>query len=144
MKKTLLALALAAPFFATPAHAKPVIYGTAEKVIKVAELPNEEAFSVGSGQYVDVGYCYKQLQVFFVPLWNWNEKYCGYVSDDTYTETSREEFLEIAKLASLDTAWDDGKSKIPMWDRIGGKVAGGVALLLFLLYALGRRNNQTT
>ena len=142
MKKTLLALALATPFFATPAYAKAAVYGTAEKVIKVAELPNEDFLAVGSGQFVDVGYCYKQLQIFFVPVWNWNEKYCGYVNDDTYTDTTREEFLQIAQMTSADTSWDDGKSKIPLWDRIGGKVIAGVVLVLFLLYALGRRNKE--
>lgn len=142
MKKTLLALCLAAPFLAAPAHAKPVIYGTEEKVIKVADLPNDERFALNPVQYLDVGYCYKQLQIFYLPVWNWNEKYCGYVNDSTYTDTTREEFLEVAKATGLDTAWDDGKPKISVWERIGGKAAlGGIVLLLLGIAALRNRNS---
>lgn len=145
MKKIVLAFALAAPFFAAPAHAKPAIIGTTEKVIKVEDLPNHEALAVegspsgyqvivGPKYYVDVGYCYKQLQVVFLPAWNWDERYCGYVDDKTYTETSREELLEISKVLSVDTAWDDGKSKISLWERIGGKAV--LAAVLALLVAI--------
>ena len=84
MKKTLLALCLAAPFLAAPAHAKPAVIGTAEKVIKVADLPNHESLAVEltpmgyqaivpAYGHMDVGYCYKQLQVVFLPVWNWDE-----------------------------------------------------------------------
>ena len=146
MKKTALACALIATTFAPQAYAAglPVVYGTQEKVIKVHELPNEAPFLAENGKYaVDVGYCYKQIRVFFLPIWNTNERYCGYINDETYTDTSREEFLEISKALSLDTAWDNGQPKIPFWDRIGGKLTlGGMVLLAGLWSKFKKRNEE--
>lgn len=143
MKKALLAFALAAPFLAAPAHAKPAVIGTVEKVIKLADLPNVDELAVNTTpagyqvivagkSFLDVGYCYKQLQVVFLPVWNWDERYCGYVNDNTYADVSHEELRTFAKTLSADTAWDDGKSKISLWERVGGKVvlAGIIGLLL--------------
>lgn len=143
MKKSLLALCLAAPFLAAPAHAKPAVIGSVEKVIKLAELPNVDELAVdttpagyqaivAAKSFLDVGYCYKQLQVVFLPVWNWDERYCGYVNDNTYADVSLEELRTFAKALSADTAWDDGKAKISLWERVGGKAAlvGIIGLLL--------------
>lgn len=138
MKKLLLMLMLTLPFFAAPAHALPMVYGTAEKSVKVADLPGEE-FTLPDGRRVAVGYCYEQFQLFWIPLWNWNEKYCGYVDEKSYTTASYEELIGISKIMGLDTSWDDGKSKIPLWERIGGKVVLIAILLCLIAYSFFKK-----
>ena len=145
MKRIVLVCALSAAALAPQAYAAglPVVYGTAEKVVQVFDLPDQEPFLAENGKYaVDVGYCYKQVQVFFLPVWNYNEHYCGYINDETYTDTTKEDFLRVSQELSLDTSWNDGKSKVPLWDRIGGKIILGGIVLFAILRALFRRRHD--
>ena len=91
MKKIALVCALSAAAVAPHAYAGiPMIYGTAETSVKVHDLPDEFPFLVGAEQVpMDVGYCYKQLQILFVPVWNYNEHYCGYIDDKRYSDISK-------------------------------------------------------
>ena len=141
MKKYILAgLALACINF--PAFAAPIIFGTAEKIVKVADLPDIPQLELEGNQYLDVGYCYKQFQLIFIPVWNYNEHYCGYVSDDTYTETTKEELLEISNILEVDTSWDNGEPKVPMTDRVWGKVGLVALILIFLFYQMAKNKKQ--
>lgn len=142
MKKIALVCALATATVAPHAYAGiPMFYGTAETSVKVHDLPDEFPFLVGAEQVpMDVGYCYKQLQILFVPAWNYNEHYCGYIDDKRYSDISKENLLELSKALSLDTSWDNDEPKIPFWDRIGGKLVLG-AVVLFAIYR-GIRNKR--
>lgn len=142
MKKLALTTFFAAALFSAPAYAaKPLFFGYGDHIKKVAELPNINELHTNKG-YLDVGYCYSQLSIVFIPVWNWNERYCGYVSSDTYTDASKEDLLEISKVLNADTSWDDGKSKLSMWERVWGKVVFGVVLLLIILFNLGKKNSE--
>lgn len=139
MKKWFLSAFLAFGLIA-PAHA--VIYGHGDKSIRVHDLPNLEVLKKGS-DYVDVGYCYKQLHILWLPVWNWDERYCGYLNETTYAPNlTREAILEVSKEMNWDTSWDDGKSKIPFWERVGGKIALGGLLIAWIAFNQYQRRKK--
>ncbi|MBV7433664.1 hypothetical protein KRX19_01390 [Cardiobacteriaceae bacterium TAE3-ERU3] len=142
MKKIIALLSLAFAFTQAPALAAPIFVGTAEKIVKVADLPDIPELELAPNQYLDVGYCYEQFQLIFIPVWNYNEHYCGYVSDDTYTETSKEELLEISSILEADTSWDNDDPKIPMTDRVWGKVGLVALLLMFIAYQASKNKKS--
>ena len=140
MKKYLLALGLSLAVL--PAYAaKPAFFGYGDHIKRVADLPDIEEMKV-QGRYVDIGYCYKQLSIMFIPVWNWEERYCGYVDENTYSDVGKEDLLEISKALNADTSWDDGKSKLSMWERVWGKLAFAGVLLLFMLFNLLKSNKS--
>lgn len=126
--------------FSVSAHA---VYGYNEKIIQVVDWPDTPMLQLPSGQYLDVGYCYKQAHVLYIPLWNYEERYCGYIgTDEQYLEISKTDLLEIANEFDLDTSWDNDQAKIPLMDRIGGKVSLVVLIVMFVLYK--RRKKPTS
>ena len=119
------------------AEAKFVLFGWGgEKIIQVMQLPDVPAFQNGSGdqaRYIDVGYRYKQFTVFFIPLWNYDGKWCGYIgSDEQYLDFSEKELREMTIEAGL--SFPEG-SPIGFWDRFGGKFL--VLLIPVLLMIIG-------
>lgn len=139
MKKWVLAFLMCVSV--SPAYA--FFYEHGDQFVKVADLPDIKLLEVKNkpGKYVDVGYCYKQLKILFIPVWNWEERYCGYIDETIYSKVDKERLLKISQLLNVDTSWDDGKSKIPMWERVWGKVAFGFVLLLFIAYQASRKRD---
>lgn len=137
MKKYLLALLMC--ITVSPAYA--FLYQHGDRSIKVVDLPDIKPLEVKQkpGKYVDIGYCYKQLKIVFIPVWNWEERYCGYVDETGYTDAKKEDLLEISKALGINTVWDDGKSKISMWERVWGKVIFAFLLLIFIAYQAAKK-----
>ncbi|UJF23695.1 hypothetical protein L0B52_04880 [Suttonella sp. R2A3] len=132
MKRLATLLIIFLSTYSLSAHA---IYGTADKIVQVADWPDTFELQLASGEYVDVGYCYRQAHIFFIPLWNYNERYCGYLgTDEEYLDISKTDLLGIAKELDLDTSWDNDQAKIPLMDRIGGKIGLVVLIIMFILY----------
>lgn len=130
-------------------NAAQVIFGTGGSVMKVYDFPDNAMTKHESGKYVDVGYCYESFSIFFIPLWNYNERWCGYIgSDHEYLEIGAEDLNAMAKLANM--AEGSGnlfvglafKPKLPFWDRVGGKILLGILGLFFLGGAL--ENSEKT
>lgn len=120
---------------ASPAYALkvplPVFFSWGgEQIIKVAEFPDTAQFKSGDGQHIDPGYKYKQITLFFTPIWNYDGEWCGYVG-------SSERYLKIDK-STLDAAANVAGITLPMtpspsfWESYGGKLLwlGVVALIL--------------
>jgi len=116
--------------FATPAVAAPVFFQWGgEKIVKEMDLPDTPTFQIPDGTYLDVGYRYKQISVFFIPIWNYDEKWCGYIGNDKqYLDLSRNELSILAEAASLKLP---DEPSLPLWDSIGGKL---LFLLILVLY----------
>lgn len=99
-----------------------------ERIVKVADLPDTDAFRTRSGELVDVGFRFKQVRVLLIPVWNYDVTWCGYVgSDDSYLKLDESELKAMATGAGAPLASDPS---LPIWDRFGGK-----ALLLLLMVA---------
>ena len=119
----------------TPA---PVPVGAgSEKVMRVALLPDVPSNQLDSGEYFDVGYVYHSYYLFFLPVWNFNGQWCGYLeTPGHYAEVAEADLRTRAVAAGIELA---ARPRLPWWDRVGGKVAC-VALIagLVLFFAWGR------
>lgn len=126
-------------FFAGKAQSKGVvIYGWGdEKLHTVIDLPNDETtYDEELKGHINVGYFYKQLWVFWIPMWNWDGQYCILKEgdNDTYYPLSEEELEDLKKAYNLDLP----SNPIPFWDKIGGKlIVIAVVVALLVLDASG-------
>ena len=112
-------------------QAAPVILGWGgEEIIKVADFPNTEEFENGRGEYFDAGYVYKQVTIFFIPVWNYDGKWVGYVGEkNSYLQLKKAELDRLAAKANVRLPETPA---LPFWDSIGGKLVFGLILLLYL------------
>ena len=102
-----------------------------EKIIKVMDLPDTSDFMSLEKEYIDVGVKYKQLRIMFLPVWNYDVQWCGYIGrDDQYLDLSRTELETLANAASLHLP---SRFRIPLWDALGGKLIFSVLLALILI-----------
>ncbi|WP_204153576.1 hypothetical protein [Leptolyngbya sp. CCY15150] len=126
----------------TPAYARrraPVIISWGgERIIKVADFPDTDIFRTTDGRYIDPGYRYKQIKLFFIPVWNYGGQWCGYIG-------TTEQYLDIDK-AQLDVFAGFGgiqlpdTPSLPSWDAYGGKL---VFLSFFIiLVVIGKRRKE--
>ena len=91
-----------------------------EQVFKAQELPDTAYLLLEDGTYMDLGVFYKQLTVFFIPVWNYEIQWCGYVGNDTQLLILDEEALEgIVQATGL--LFPNAPS-LPFWPSIGGKL----------------------
>ena len=111
-----------------------------EKIIKVCDLPNTEAFSDQEGNQLDLSYIYKQVHVLWViPVWNYDARWClNDGSSQTYYKIDKAEFDMAARNEGLTLP---GESKLPFWDAFGGKLTliAGVVLGLVGIRVLNRQ-----
>ena len=125
MKKLLLqvwVVLIALSMYSTVAHGQgiPILYEYGgEKIVKIASFPDTESFQNTEGYYFDAGIIYKQVKVFFLPLWNYDVRWCGYIDETTFIELDTVELSEYARVAGvqLPTA-----PPVPLWDQLGGKL----------------------
>jgi hypothetical protein len=128
--KTMLLAVILLTALSAQAEAAPVLFGRSEKIIKVADFPDTDNFELSRGQYVDAGYVYKQVSVFFIPVWNYDGRWAGYVGkDDTYLQLTKSDLDEMAAAASVKLP--DSPS-LPIWQSVGGKLVFAFILLLYI------------
>lgn len=142
MKKSLPFLAFLAVFLfvsARPAHAKigiPIFYSSGtEKIVKVADFPDTGMFKMDDGTLLDAGYKFKQVQLFWLPLWNYGGEWCGYEGkDDSYTILTKAQLDSFALAANVKLP---ESPSLGFWNAFGGKLIVIVlligALAIFLL-----------
>ena len=104
-----------------------------ETVLKISDFPDTQAFQTPEGDFVDAGAIYKQITIFFLPLWNYDVHWTGYINSETYIELSRADLEELAHLAQISLPQD---LVLPFWDRYGGKLVLSLLLLVVLLYTI--------
>lgn len=103
-----------------------------EKITKIADLPDTEDYQLESGEYVDVGYMYKQVSIVFIPVWNYDLQWCGYIDDETYMDATKEDLDAMAEAAGV-TIPD---ASLPFWDSIGGKLVLVLLVGAFIAYSV--------
>ena len=104
-------------------------YGS-EKLVKVADFPEWPYYLTQEGEYFDAGVIYKRIRVFLLPLWNYDVRWCGYISDEQYVSLTPLQVRDYARMAKVELP---ETPPLPLWDQWGGKlvllvVVGGVAL----------------
>lgn len=100
-----------------------------EYTVHVADLPDSAQFySDEYNAYVDIGYIYKQFWAVWIPLWNYDGKYCLVATGkDVYFDITEEELKQYKETYNLDLP----ENPVSLWNKIGGKV------LLLLMIAGG-------
>src|SRR5215203_2222658 len=113
------------------AQAAPVIFGWGgQEIIKVADFPNTAEFEYARGEYIDAGYAYKQVTIFFIPVLNYDIKWVGYVGEKNgYLQLKKAELDRLAAKANVRLPETPA---LPVWDSIGGKLVFGLILLLYI------------
>jgi hypothetical protein len=105
-----------------------------EAISKVQDFPDTEAFQFEDGSYVDAGCIYKQVSIFFIPVWNYDVRWCGYTGeDDSYATMTKEELDELATEASITLPETPSLS---FWDSIGGKLVFLGLVGAFIAYSV--------
>ncbi len=109
-----------------------------EKDVKVASFPQTEHFNNEAGIHFDAGCIYKQLKILWIPVWNYDVRWCGYIGDSEghYVSISEDKLKELARSAGVRLA---AKPPIPVWDRFGGKI---VVLVGLLLVGIASKSNK--
>ena len=107
-------------------HAFVYSYG-GEKISKVADLPDTEEWLAEDGEYADLSVIHKQLWIFWIPIWNWDARYCG----STPGSLKDDKFLELEDSDQFISQYGLPEDMIPFWDRIGGKLILVLILIIF-------------
>lgn len=115
----------------------PIVYSTGEVLSKVVTLPSDERFTTATGQHVDLGYRYRELSIFWIPLWQWDGKWCGHVgSDKEYIDLAPADVQAIVKEAGVTLP----ANPISFWHAWGGKLVASAILLVLLMMGLANRD----
>lgn len=141
MRNRIIVVILVSLAFCGELQAKFVFFGWGdEKIIKVMELPDNSDFTSADGDFIDLGYRYQQVTIFFIPIWNYNGKWCGYIGkDDYYWNLSKEDFLPYLSHYGLPMP---DKPNIPFWDEIGGKLLMGFLLIGYIYFSYFAKKDE--
>lgn len=139
--KTMLIALVLMVFNAESAHARKRGVGFfsigGESISKVADFPDEEDYQIGDGSNFDAGCIYKQTSILFIPVWNYDLKWCGYVEDAAgevgYVELTKEELDIFAEAAGVTLP---AEPTISFWDKIGGKLVFLLIIVAFIAYSI--------
>lgn len=132
MKKMagLMLAAIILTVLAMPTQATGLLSYGGEEIIKVANFPDTEEFYHPNYGYMDAGYIYKQVSILYVPVWNYDGRWAGFVGDDgEYLELTKEELDEMAEQANVKLP---NVPTLPFWEAIGGKLVFSLILLLYV------------
>ena len=112
-----------------------------EQIIKVADFPDTEDFKALDGKYLDPGYRYKHISLFFVPIWNYSGQWCGYVGDsDHYLDLDKAELDVLAGAAGAAGVKLPATPSLPFWDSYGGKL---LLLAVFAFFISGKSRTES-
>ena len=103
-----------------------------EESIKIIDLPHNELYQSLEGEHVDLGYVYKSVAVFFIPIWNYDGRLAGITAEkNTYIPLSPEDVTNMLLFAGLNLP---KKPYLDFWQRVGGKIVFLLLISFFLFY----------
>lgn len=139
--KKILTFLIISMAFISQVHAKFIFFGWGdEKIIEVMDLPDiDDLYNPSEATYVDLGYRFQQVNIFFVPVWNYNGQWCGYIGkDDIYIPMTEEDWSGFFYKHELIKVYHNlsfpDKPKLPFWDEYGGKLLIGIILVLYIYF----------
>lgn len=103
-----------------------------ETTAKIVDFPDTDHFLSQDG-YVDAGVIYKQITILFLPIWNYDIRWAGYLEEDPYSyiPLTREELKDLAESAEVTLP---EVPVLPFWTSYGGKIVFLILLLSLLWY----------
>jgi len=141
MYKIFLALSFVL-FFSADISARGIVpFCSACEYIEVVEdLPDTEMYQLESGEFLDLGFKYKQFWLVWVPFWNYEGEYClvNPADDETFYEITPEELESIAAENSITLS----ENPISFWNKIGGKIVGALLLGLVIWGYIGKSDDE--
>lgn len=136
MKVTITVFTLATVLFSQLSFAKakiPIPYGTADKIIKMVDLPDQAEFQLEDGRYFDIGSYYTFDHIVWLAYSNSEPQIVGYVEDsDEYLVFTPEELKQIAEIANVEIPEE---AEVSFMHKIGGKIILGI-IGLFAIYGI--------
>ena len=129
-----------------------------ESLVKIADFPQTPEFQnykkpkeikgaitpfvwnkslADQGKHIDAGFRYKQVDFIFMPIWNYDVTWCGYVSEDQYIELTESEMKQYASLAGVKLP---DSFPITFWEKYGAKI---LAFFFFLFWLLTRSGGKS-
>jgi len=109
---------------------------------KVADLPDTDQFKFNN-DLVDIGVKYSEVQIFFLPIWQYDMEYVGIIpnDNDNYYDFSEQEVLELAKSASISIP-PISQISLDFWTAWGGKIVLVMLIALFVMFGLLKTNKE--
>ena len=138
-KLRLLMMACVLTLFGSAAFAKgaPVFFSWGgDSFYKVADLPDTYQYQFNS-DFVDIGVKYSEIQIFFLPVWQYNMKYVAVIpnNSDSYYDLSNEEVMDLATSASISIP-PISQVKLDFWTAWGGKISLLLLIGLIVMYGM--------
>lgn len=74
----------------------PIVYGTADKIVRLGTLPKEAADSVEQELHkrVELGYFYQRFQIYWLDFWTWDGKHVLFAGDE-YWELEPDQWSDL-------------------------------------------------
>lgn len=120
MKKLILLLAVTIIGLQAQARLKIPVCIPCEKIAIVKDLPKTDDFKDESGNYLKLGYYYKEYGAVFIPAWNSEGQYVlTNESEDMYYELSAEQIQELKDTHKIELP---SGNPLSFWKKIGGKI----------------------
>ncbi|MFS4447414.1 hypothetical protein [Maribacter sp. 2307UL18-2] len=136
MKITITIFTLVAALFSQLSFAKariPIPYGTADKIIKMVDLPDQEEFQLEDGRYFDIGSYYTINHIVWLAYSSSEPQIVGYVEDsDEYLVFTPEELKQIAEIANVEIP---AEAEVSFMHSVGGKIILGI-IGLFVIHGI--------
>jgi hypothetical protein len=121
----------------TKASAAPLFFSWGgDTIVKFATFPEGIPFTNVQNKHFDAGICYRQVAIFFIPVWNYDVRWCGYVSAGEYIDMTRAEFEERATAAGVTLPSDP---PIGAWDAYIGKIVFALLVGGYVLFRMRRK-----
>lgn len=102
----------------------PIVYSNGEELHVIEEKIDG---------YRDYGVFYKQFQLFWIPIWNYDKKPV-FIKNNMYWDLTYEDELVLRREYYIDTS----DLSIPFWDAYGGKLL--IIVILIVIYFIGFRD----
>lgn len=131
-------LAASIPGYAAAKYVPVFFSWGGETVTKIADFPDTPTFQ-NDGDYFDAGAIYKQIQVFFLPLWNYDVRWAGYINESTYIPYPHEELKTLANLAGVALP---AKPSLSFWESYGGKIVLFVIAVFGMIVLLAKGSDD--
>lgn len=113
----------------------PVLYGNGLEFEQLATLPDSVTVE---GEHVNFGLSFDQFSLFYIPVWNYGDVEYAVYADGSNTVYSLEED-ELGYLIQEYGLTVEDNPQLSFWNRVGGKLTLGGALLVILVFTLYRR-----